>query len=292
VTGVYGACTRPKGLDGPRPNPRAGPGGGDDPTALIIFSSDFGPGPYPGICRGVIKRIAPACEILDLTHDLPALQPRAAAVWLAAAAPYLPVAVHLSVVDPGVGGTRRPVVVRCRRGDLLVGPDNGLLSLAWAELGGAVAAWRLDNPAWRLAPVSATFHGRDVFAPAAAHLALGEPPEAAGPEVGVPSLQRVGLPAPHVSAGRLEAEVLTFDPFGSALLAVRAAEAQAAGLRAGRAARVGGRPAVCVTTFAEAPADGLCLLPDSSGWLLLAVREGNAREVLGLRVGARVVVET
>jgi S-adenosylmethionine hydrolase len=258
---------------------------------MIVFSSDFGPGPYPGICRGVIKRIAPACEILDLSHDLPAFQPRAAALWLAAAAPYLPAAVHLAIVDPGVGGPRRPIVVRCGRGDLLVGPDNGLLSLAWAELGGADAAWRLENAAWRLMPVSATFHGRDVFAPAAAHLALGEPPEAAGPSLAPASLVRVDPPAPRIGRGRVEAEVLLVDPFGSALLGVRAADAEGAGLRPGRAVRVAGQPARCVTTFAEAAPAGLCLLADSSGWLLLAVREGSACDALGLRVGDSVTVQ-
>ncbi len=257
---------------------------------LIVFASDFGPGPYPGICRGVMKRLAPACEILDLSHDLPVFDPRAAAVWLAAAVPYLPVAIHAAVVDPGVGGSRHAVVLACGRGDLLVGPDNGLWSLAWAELGGVCGAWRLDNPAWRLHPVSATFHGRDVFAPAAAHLALGEPPEAAGPPVDPGSLVRVALPPARLEVGRMQAEVIAVDPFGSALLGVRAAAAAAAGLAPGTVAEVAGRPARCVSTFAEAAPGGLCLLADSSGWLLLAVREGSAARALGLRAGDPVTV--
>jgi S-adenosylmethionine hydrolase len=257
---------------------------------LIVFASDFGPGPYPGICRGVMKWLAPASEILDLSHDLPAFDPRAAAVWLAAAVPFMPVAVHVAVVDPGVGGARRAVVLACGRGDLLVGPDNGLWSLAWDALGGVSAAWRLTNPAWRLEPVSATFHGRDVFAPAAAQLARGEAPAAAGPAIDPGSLVRVALPQARVAPGRIAAGVIAVDPFGSALLGVRAAEAAAAGVRPGAVAEVAGRPATCVATFADAPPGGLCLLADSSGWLLLAVREGSAVAALGLRTGDPVMV--
>lgn len=259
--------------------------------ALITFSSDFGPGAYPGICRAVIKRLAPRSEVLDLTHDLPAFDPRAAALWLAAAAPYLPVAIHLCVVDPGVGGPRRAAVLRCARGDLLVGPDNGLWSLVWPELGGVTAAWTLENPAWRLRPVSTTFHGRDVFAPAAAHLALGEPPETAGPPLDPGSLERVTLPRPRVTPGRIETEVLLIDPFGSALLGVRAAAAKTAGLCPGRAARLGAHMVPCVTAFSEVARGDLCLLADSSGWLLLARREGSAREALGLTAGDPVTLE-
>ncbi len=259
-------------------------------AARIVFASDFGPGPYAGICRGVIRRLAPACDILDLTHDLPAFDPRAGAVWLAAAAPYLPEAVHLAVVDPGVGGARRAVVLACARGDLLVGPDNGLWSLAWDALGGLRGAWCLENPAWRLEPVSATFHGRDVFAPAAARLALGEAPDAAGPAIAPSSLVRVALPVARVTAGRIEAEVIALDPFGSALLGVRAGDAAAVGLRPGVRAEVAGRPAACVATFADAAPGGLCLLGDSSGWLLLALREGSAAMALGLRAGAAATV--
>jgi S-adenosylmethionine hydrolase len=98
---------------------------------LLSFASDFGPGPYPGICKGVIARLAPEVPVLDLTHDLPPFDVRGAALVLEEALPYLPVGVHLAVVDPGVGTARRAVVIRVGRGDLLVGPDNGLWSRAW-----------------------------------------------------------------------------------------------------------------------------------------------------------------
>jgi S-adenosylmethionine hydrolase len=267
----------------------------------LWFSSDFGQGPYAGICRGVVKRLAPEVEVLDLTHDLPAFDPRGAALWLAEALPHLPPDVHLAVVDPGVGTPRRAVVLRTARGDLLVGPDNGLWSLAWERVGGVAGAWELAAPSWRASTVSATFQARDVFAPAAAHLARGEPPEAAGPAVAPAGLLRCVLPAPRLAPGRLEAEVLLFDPFGSAVLAARPGDARAAGLRQGMEVEVaappaaaGGRPrrarARCARTFADVPRGALCLLEDSSGWLLLAAREGSARAVLGLERGAWVTL--
>jgi S-adenosylmethionine hydrolase len=257
----------------------------------IWFASDFGPGPYPGICRGVVRRLAPEVQLHDLTHDLPPYDVRAAALWLVQALPYLPVAVHLAVVDPGVGGARRAVVVATARGDLLVGPDNGLWSLAWQAVGGAVRAWELTNPSWRLHPVSRTFHGRDVFAPAAAHLAQGAPPEEAGPEVDPARLERLALPAPEVRPGRLRAEVLLLDPFGSALLGARPADAEAAGIAVGTPVRVrlpAGQElqARRVETFSAVARGELALLEDSSGWLLLAEREGRADRIPGLGPGS------
>src|SRR3954468_19587194 len=143
----------------------------------ITFLSDYGPGDeYVGVVHGVIARIAPEVRVIDLGHGVPPQDVRTGARRLARALPYVPAGVHLAVVDPGVGGPRRAVALRA--GDRwLVGPDNGLLLDAASRFGGVRAAYDVGASPWRLEPVSATFHGRDIFAPVAAHLALGEEPE-------------------------------------------------------------------------------------------------------------------
>src|SRR5690242_17198311 len=138
----------------------------------ITFLSDYGPGDeYVGVVHGVIAGIAPDARIIDLGHGVPPQDVRTGARRLARALPFTPPGVHLAVVDPGVGTERRAVVLRVGE-RLLVGPDNGLLTL----VGPVDEAYDVSDSAWRLEPVSKTFHGRDIFAPVAAHLALGEPP--------------------------------------------------------------------------------------------------------------------
>ena len=135
----------------------------------IVFMSDYGlADEFVGICHGVVARIAPRVRVIDLTHAIPRHDVAAGAMALGRAAPFMPEdAVYLGVVDPGVGSARRPVAVACGSGALLVGPDNGVLSMAWATLGGAAQAAEITSERVLLGPVSATFHGRDVFAPAA-----------------------------------------------------------------------------------------------------------------------------
>src|SRR5881392_1877131 len=141
---------------------------------MITFLSDFGlQDDFVGTCHGVIKRIAPDAEIIDITHGIPPQAVLQGAIVLANTLPYMPEGVHLAVVDPGVGTDRRGVVLTGADGRLYVGPDNGLLVPATERLGGIAAAHELARAEYRLAPVSRTFHGRDVFAPAAAHLACG-----------------------------------------------------------------------------------------------------------------------
>ena len=155
-------------------------------TRPIVFCTDYGlRDEFVGVCHGVMLRIAPRCSVIDLTHAIPRQDVLRGALVLSRAAPYLPVdAVYCAVVDPGVGSERRAVAVRAGTGALLVGPDNGLLSLAWSELGGAEAAFEISSPGIVLHPISNTFHGRDVFAPAAAHLAMGTSLETIGPALG------------------------------------------------------------------------------------------------------------
>jgi hypothetical protein len=147
----------------------------------ISFLSDYGrDDEWVGVCHGVIERIAPGARVIDVTHGIPAHAVTVAALTLRSALPYLPHGVHLAVVDPGVGTVRRALALRCANGELLVGPDNGVLWPAARACGGIEVAVDVSESPLRLEPVSATFHGRDLFAPVAAALAGGEPLESAG----------------------------------------------------------------------------------------------------------------
>ena len=184
----------------------------------ITFTSDYGlEDHFVGVCHGVMARVAPRARVLDVSHAVAAQDVRQGAVLLAQAVPYLPRAVHLAVVDPGVGTGRGMVAVEAG-GQVLVGPDNGLLLWAAEALGGVGRAHALENPAFRLAPVSRTFHGRDVFAPAAAHLAAGVEPAELGPEMDPEGLVRLERPAVTAGRGRVAGSVVAVDRFGNLAL--------------------------------------------------------------------------
>ena len=233
-------------------------------------------------CKGVIARIAPQVGVIDVTHAVPPQDVRRGAVLLAQTVPYLPRAVHLAVVDPGVGTDRRGVVVLAA-GGLLVGPDNGLLLPAAEALGGVRAAHQLTAAEFRLSTVSATFHGRDVFAPAAAHLAAGVPADRMGAAVEPTTLVSLPPPVREVHDGRIDTEVVVADAFGNLQLAAAAADLATAGL--GVRVRVlldgAGFDAAVVGTFADVPPGALLVLVDSAGHLALAVNRGSAAAHLG-----------
>jgi S-adenosyl-L-methionine hydrolase (adenosine-forming) len=260
----------------------------------IAFLSDFGlDDEFVGICHGVIASISPHSRIVDLSHAVPPRDAFRGALLLADAVPYMPAdAVYLAVVDPGVGTARLDLAVATGGGQAMVGPNNGLLSLAWERLGGAVAAVEIASPDVVLSPVSNTFHGRDVFAPAAAHLARGWGLEALGPAVDLASLVRLRGPEPDVEAGRIECEVLAVDRFGNVQLGARPAHLAAAGLdRAERLAvdlPAGEAEAKRAATFGDVRAGQLAALFDARGWLALAVNGGHAGAALGLLPGDRV----
>ena len=196
---------------------------------LVSLTTDFGErDPSPAICRGVILGIAPGVRLLDVSHEIAKYAVLDGALLLWAALPYLPVGVHVAVVDPGVGTARLPIAVRVARGDVLVGPDNGLLLPAAERLGGIVAAHALENADYRLPVVSASFHGRDVFAPAGAHLALGVPLEAFGRPLDPSGLVRLDLPAPEVLPDALATAVIYVDTFGNVKLAGERQDLEAA----------------------------------------------------------------
>jgi hypothetical protein len=252
-----------------------------DGYGWITLTTDYGLSDgFVAACHGVIARLAPAARVIDVTHQVaPGDVPRAAAL-LAQTVPHLPPAVHVAVVDPGVGTDRRGVAVETP-GGVLVGPDNGLLPWAADVLGGAVAAAELANPEWFRKPVSRTFHGRDVFAPTAARLAAGAALAQAGPALPPEALVRLPDPVVTTGDGWLEAEVLTVDRFGNVQLA--AGRAALAGL--GATVTVGGMPAVRGATFADARAGELVVLVDSADRVAVAVNGGRASVVLGVAPG-------
>src|SRR5436190_407903 len=183
---------------------------------VITFLSDFGlQDDFVGTCHGVIKKIAPEAEVIDITHGIPPQAVLQGALVLCSTIRYMPEGVHLAVVDPGVGGARRPLALRDESGRFYVGPDNGLLVPAAESMGGIAAAHELANPDYALQPVSRTFHGRDLFAPAAAHLTRGVELGELGPPLAVDSLARLDIPEPDLSPERLLATVLYVDRYGN-----------------------------------------------------------------------------
>ena len=242
-------------------------------TRPITFLSDYGyDDEFAGICRAVIARIAPGAEIVDLTHGIRRHDVRDGALALANALPFAPAGVHLAVVDPGVGTARRPIAVRVADDDrVLVGPDNGLLSLAWERFGGPVEAVDVAASRFRLEPASSTFHGRDLFAPVAARLALGADLAEAGKPVSPELLNALEIPL-NVSHEDLADGPLRL---GEQLAVESAGE------------RVGARFA---RTFEDVDPGKLMLYEDSTRTLALAVNRGSAADLLRLRRDDEVVL--
>lgn len=236
---------------------------------FITFLSDYGPGDeYAGVVEGVIARIAPEVRVIHLGHGVPPQDVRTGARRLARALPFTPPGVHLAVVDPGVGTERRAIAIRS--GDrILVGPDNGLLIPAAKHMDEAV---EISRSPYVLRPVSNTFHGRDIFAPVAAHLALGEP------LVGEPVSDLVELPPltqRNEGATRI-VHAVEIDGFGNVITNAELPDGPV---------RVNGRQVVVGRTFADAPPGGLVIYEDSAGEVAIAVNGGSAAERLGVRGG-------
>jgi S-adenosylmethionine hydrolase len=255
---------------------------------VITFLTDFGlQDDFVGTCHGVIARIAPEARVIDLTHGIPPQAVLQAAIVLRATLPYLPVGVHLAVVDPGVGGDRRAVALQTSDGRFFVGPDNGLLVLA-AEQAGLVAAHELANPAYRLPHVSNTFHARDLFSPAAAHLAAGVPIEELGPAVPLDDLVRVAVPEPEIGRSQLGATVLSVDRFGNVATNLRREHLDGLSAPGGRVEvrlPFDRYHATVARTFADAAAGELLLLEDSYGFVTIAINQGDAARLTGMKPG-------
>jgi S-adenosylmethionine hydrolase len=272
---------------------------------VIGFLSDFGTDSAAAICRGVILSIARDAQIVDIDHGVRKFAIGDGAFLLWAALPWLPIGTHLAVVDPGVGTARRPIGLRVARGDVLIGPDNGLLMPAASRLGGVEEARLLGNPAFMLPARSATFHGRDLFAPMAAHLAAGRPFDQVGTLVDPATLVGLAFPEATIVEGLLRAEVVYVDSFGNARLAARpadlpgsisgpgsvvrvAVERSASGGRGSEEAELGALP--LVRAFGEVAPGRPLLYEDSNGLLAVGVSQGSAAEQLGLATGDRVTI--
>jgi S-adenosylmethionine hydrolase len=238
----------------------------------------------------VIRGIAPEVTVIDVSHDIAAHDVRAGGLALARSAGYLVPGVVLAVVDPGVGTTRRPIAVEVGEGQsVLVGPDNGLLAPAVAMVGGATRAFELSNSEYHLPAGGATFDGRDVFGPVAAHLCAGIPLEELGQEIDPVTLMPGIVPIASVEGARIEAEVLWVDHFGNAQLNVGADE-----VSPGRMRVVAGditRTANSVSGYADISPGELGLVVDSYGLLSLALDRGSAAAELRLDAGSRVELE-
>jgi S-adenosyl-L-methionine hydrolase (adenosine-forming) len=258
----------------------------------LTFLSDFGlEDGFVAACHGVAARIAPAARVIDITHLVPPGDVRRGAAVLAQTVPAMPPAVHVAVVDPGVGTARRAIAVQAGHG-ILIGPDNGLLSWAITALGGAGRAVVLTNDALWNNPVSPTFHGRDIFMPAAAHLVTGTQLADAGAEIAVVDLITLPAPTSRMLDGEAEGEVLSVDRFGNVQLSIPAAAAATLGIRFGlpMLIRCNRRELIAPyrDTFGSAQTGELVAFTDSAGLISLAVSSGNAAETLSLPPGARV----
>lgn len=283
-------------------------------TSTITFLSDFGlADEFVGVVHSVLASLAPAARVVDLTHQIPPHDVRAGARALQRAAPYLASGVVLAVVDPGVGTDRRAVAIAVdrlddcpppRRGPVsLVGPDNGLLIPVAESLGAIRRAVVLANPRYHLVGVEntgATFAGRDIFAPVAAHLANGVDLDCLGPRLEPATLVRFDRPAspPRVEGNRLRARVTWIDVFGNAQLDVAPSDLAALGgvnavgavLAVEAGVPPGTRVALRVRAYAELADDQLGLVVDSSGFLALSYNQASAASRLGLAVGDPVVL--
>jgi S-adenosylmethionine hydrolase len=240
----------------------------------------------------VIKRIAPEADVIDITHGIPPQHVLQGALVLANTLPYMPEGVHMAVVDPGVGGPRKALAVRGGDGRLYVGPDNGLLLIAVDRLGGVVEAVELANPEYMLEPVSRTFHGRDIFAPAAAHLTRGVEVREFGDTIDPGELQRLEVPEASVGTSRIRATVLYIDRYGNVQLNLTRDHLESAGIVPGTKVEleVGWDRvyAVAARTFADARPGDVVVYEDAYRNVALAINRGSAAQMLRATVGQEI----
>jgi len=257
---------------------------------VVTLLSDYGlDDPFVGVCHGVIVTICPAARVIDISHGVARQDVRMGAQMLAGSLPFMPVGVHVAVVDPEVGARRRAVALETGDGRRLVGPDNGLLMRAAERCGGIVEAVEIAGSPFRLEPVSATFHGRDIFAPVAAHLAAG----AALADAGMPQDPRqlvvLDLPEPRREDGALVVQAVLVDRFGNVQLNAGHEALGGASLKLGQRVRLScadcEREAIYARTFVDVPAGEALLYEDADRRLAVAVSQGNAAAELHLAAG-------
>jgi S-adenosylmethionine hydrolase len=230
--------------------------------------------------------------VIDITHGIPPQHVLQGALILANTLPYMPTGVHVAVVDPGVGGERKPLALRGGDGRLYVGPDNGLLLVAADSLGGIEEAVEIANENYMLTPVSRTFHGRDIFSPAGAHLAAGVELRELCPVLDPARLARLELPVAQIGTARIRASALYIDRFGNIQLNLTSKDLEKVGIVPGTKVEVEVRFeryfAVAARTFAEVRTGDIVLYEDSYRNIALAINQGNAARMFSLRVGQEV----
>jgi S-adenosylmethionine hydrolase len=262
----------------------------------ISFLSDYGVrDEFVGIVKCVIADLAPHAKVIDLTHDIPPFDVRAGSLALARCISYVPTGIVLAVVDPGVGTTRRAVAVSVGGGrGVLIGPDNGLLSMGTALAGGAESAVVLNNPEYQLATPGTTFAGRDIFAPAAAHLCNGVPLAALGDAIDPNVLLPGVVPLSRVEGEETIAEITWVDRYGNCQLNVGPDDVSAYGSTLSitfttATGERSSRSAVVAPNF-SAIGGGIGLVIDSFGMLAISVDRGSAADALSLGVGDAVTL--
>lgn len=264
-------------------------------VAVICFTSDFGTSDgWVGVCHAVIHQACPTARVVDLSHHVPPYDLRRGAAVAAAGAWQLPEALHLVVVDPGVGGMRRDLIIETGRGTRLVGPDNGILVPATWRLGGIRRAYAIDPQRVGPGTALATFHARDVLAPAVALLACDVQSSAIAKEIDVASLASAPFPAGRREDGVVHAEVIDADRYGSLRIAADSELLSSAQLDSGVLEVVAGHTRIAApfaTTFSDVAEGEPVALIDSSGWLTIAVRLGSAAERYGVEPGTMVRVQ-
>lgn len=259
-----------------------------NPSNVITLLTDFGTDDaFVGIMKGVILGISPAVRIVDLTHAIPPQQVTIGALVLRSAVDAFPKGtIHIAVVDPGVGSTRRPVVIETDAG-FLIGPDNGLLSLAAAAMGRRRIRL-IENQALVRQPVSRTFHGRDVFAPAAAHLSRGVELTAFGPPV--EAIAELAIPTPRRTESAVTGEVLYIDRFGNLITNIDAAAISSFPAQRVSVSIGANRVARLVDAYAAVPEGQPLAVVGSWGMLEIAVRNGSAASLFAAGLGTPVTV--
>lgn len=263
--------------------------------SFVTFLSDYGlDDSYVGVCKGVIARTAPDVRIIDVCHQISRQDLAQGAVTLASAVPYLPVGVHLALVDPVSTVTVRPVVVATVDGSLFVSPDNGLASAAWDVAGGVRVAYEVTAVELFLPRPSRLFRGRDIFAPVVGRLAAGLDPAAVGPEITAAELVRLAVREGYVHADHVHADVVAVDHFGNLALNISRSDLEAAGVTLGDTVelRTGGRSVQVpfTTHYGEVAAGRLAVCEDSFRRITVAVNLGDAAATLRASRGEPMVI--
>lgn len=258
----------------------------------VTFLSDFGMADETvACCKGLLLRRGVDLPLIDISHEVPPFDIISGGWMLAGAILYMPVGVHLAVVDPGVGTRRNILVVKSSRGDLLVGPDNGLLIPAAERTGGVSACWSVERPASGIETASTTFHARDIMAPVVADLVAGMPPEECGTSLTRGDMTSFPLPAPHTTPGKISGHVALVDTFGTIRTNIPWISLGSVG-ESGMRISCGWLFSIPIgSTFSDVNSGDLVALEDSWGFVSIAVNRGRASDILGFKPGDPVSVE-